>query len=134
MSHNIQFLFIRILKYSPCLCTKHRQGFFYSEIIHPVSTDYLANTVSGVLSCKLYTTDGNTLDDNGGELYAAGMLQVVKTTDEDGNASYTFTDKQERTVLTRQMNGPSSPTPTLYTMPRETCALYCSRSIRKRQI
>lgn len=33
------------------------------------------------------------------------MLQVVKTTDEDGNISYTFTDKQGRTVLTRQMNG-----------------------------
>ena len=72
---------------------------------HPVATDYLANTVSGVLSCKLYTIDGNTLNDNGGNLYAAGMLQVVKTTDEDGNISYTFTDKQGRTVLNRQMNG-----------------------------
>ena len=71
---------------------------------HPVATDYLTNTVSGAQACKLYTTDGNTLSGGSG-YYTSGSLYVVKTTDEDGNISYTFTDKQGRTVLTRQMNG-----------------------------
>ena len=60
--------------------------------------------MSGAQACKLYTTDGNTLSGGSG-YYTSGSLYVVKTTDEDGNISYTFTDKQERTVLTRQMNG-----------------------------
>ena len=73
---------------------------------HPVATDYLTNTstTGDVLLCKLYTTDGNTLSGGSG-YYTSGSLYVVKTTDEDGNISYTFTDKQERTVLNRQMNG-----------------------------
>ena len=71
---------------------------------HPVATDYLTNTVSGAQACKLYTTDGNTLSGGSG-YYTSGSLYVVKTTDEDGNISYTFTDKQGRTVLTQQMNG-----------------------------
>ena len=73
---------------------------------HPVATDYLTNTstTGDVLLCKLYTTSGNTLS-GGSDYYTAGSLYVVKTTDEDGNISYTFTDKQERTVLNRQMNG-----------------------------
>ena len=71
---------------------------------HPVATDYLTNTATGVQACKLYTTDGNTLSGGSG-CYTAGSLYVVKTTDEDGNISYTFTDKQGRTVLNRQMNG-----------------------------
>ena len=71
---------------------------------HPVATDYLTNTATGVQACKLYTTDGNTLSGGSG-YYTAGSLYVVKTTDEDGNISYTFTDKQGQTVLTRQMNG-----------------------------
>ena len=60
--------------------------------------------MSGAQACKLYTTDGNTLSGGSG-YYTSGSLYVVKTTDEDGNISYTFTDKQGRTVLTRQMNG-----------------------------
>ena len=67
----------------------------------------LTNTsITGdVLLCKLYTISGTSLSYHENDYYAAGMLQVVKTTDEDGNISYTFTDKQGRTVLTRQMNG-----------------------------
>ena len=71
---------------------------------HPVATDYLTNTASGVQACKLYTTDGNTLSGGNG-YYTAGSLYITKMTDEDGNVSYTFTDKEDRTVLTRQMNG-----------------------------
>ena len=41
----------------------------------------------------------------GTEFYAANLLNVIKTTDEGNNVSYTFTDKLGRIVLTRQMNG-----------------------------
>ena len=69
-----------------------------------VQTAHLMNAATGELSCKLYTTDGNTLSGGSG-CYTVGSLYITKTTDEDGNISYTFTDKQGRTVLTRQMNG-----------------------------
>ena len=73
---------------------------------HPVSTDYLTNTVSGVLSCKLYTTSGIFLSYHENDYYAAGMLQVVKTTDEDGNISYTY-DKFGR-IATKKLHGSST--------------------------
>ena len=41
----------------------------------------------------------------GSSNYAAGTLQVVKTTDEDGHVSYTFTDRLGRTLLARRMDG-----------------------------
>ena len=62
------------------------------------------STVGNVLSCKLYTTDGETLS-GGTTYYNAQNLYVTKTTDEDGNIGYTFTDKQGRTVLERRING-----------------------------
>ena len=71
---------------------------------HPVTTHYLTNSASGDLSCKLYTTDGSTLN-GGSTTHAAGTLYVTKTTDEDGNVSYTFVDGEERTLLERRMNG-----------------------------
>jgi len=37
--------------------------------------------------------------------YSAGQLYVTKTTDEDNNVSYQFTDQQGRILLTRQMDG-----------------------------
>ena len=70
---------------------------------HPVTTHYLTNSASGDLSCKLYTTDGTTLGSTA--THAAGTLYVTKTTDEDGNVSYTFVDGEERTLLERRMNG-----------------------------
>lgn len=72
---------------------------------HPVSTDYLANsTANAQLNCLNYgVNSADALTNNGS--YASGQLDVVKTTDEDGNVGYTFTDKQGRTVLTRQMKG-----------------------------
>ncbi len=70
----------------------------------PVKTEYLANTTTAPLHCRYYTvSDSYVL--GGGSNYAAGQLSVVKTTDEDLNASYTFTDKLGRIVLTRQMKG-----------------------------
>ncbi|KXT36494.1 hypothetical protein HMPREF2141_01369, partial [Bacteroides uniformis] len=35
----------------------------------------------------------------------SGQLSVIKTTDEDLNVSYTFTDEMGHVVLTRQMKG-----------------------------
>lgn len=72
---------------------------------HPVSIDYLANsTTDARLNCLRYGV-GSTgaLTSNGS--YASGELAMVKTTDEDGNIGYTFTDKLGRTVLSRQMKG-----------------------------
>ena len=71
---------------------------------HGAQTDYLSNTASGVQACKLYAATSTALT-GGSSNYAAGTLQVVKTTDEDGHISYTFTDRLGRTLLTRQMNG-----------------------------
>ncbi len=45
---------------------------------------------------------------------AAGTLSVVRTTDEDGAVSLTFTDKLGRTVVTRQVDGTSTYSDTYY--------------------
>lgn len=72
---------------------------------HPVSTDYLANsTANAQLNCINYSVSSTDALVNNGS-YASGQLFVVKTTDEDSNVSYTFTDKLGHTVLTRQMKG-----------------------------
>lgn len=69
---------------------------------HPVSTSYLTNTASGELSCKLYYVNSSGgLSQRG--MYEACELYVVKTTDEDGNVSYLFSDKLGHQVLSRQV-------------------------------
>ncbi|WP_278706903.1 RHS repeat-associated core domain-containing protein [Bacteroides congonensis] len=50
------------------------------------------------------------VNDNGAlvssnQYYAAGQLYVTKSTDEDNNVEYTFTDKSGHTILTRQISG-----------------------------
>ena len=72
---------------------------------HSVNTDYLANsTANAQLNCINYgVSSAGALTSNGS--YASGQLSVVKTTDEDLNVSYTFTDKMGHVVLTRQMKG-----------------------------
>ena len=68
-------------------------------------TERTVNTETGELSCRLYTvTSGGALS-GGGTNYSAGQLAVVRSTDEDGNISYTFTDKQGRLLLVRRMEG-----------------------------
>lgn len=71
---------------------------------------YLANSVSvGELKCRLFSAGDTrnasdtivTVTANG--LYPAGELIVTKTVDEDGHTSLQFTDKQNRTVLTRSL-------------------------------
>lgn len=71
---------------------------------HPVSTDYLINTATGTLCCKLYKVDtSGSLVQNGN--YAAGSLYVNQAADEDGRLSYSFTDMLGQVVLTRQLLG-----------------------------
>ena len=72
---------------------------------HSVNTDYLANsTANAQLNCINYSvSSAGALTSNGS--YASGQLSVVKTTDEDLNVSYTFTDEMGHVVLTRQMKG-----------------------------
>lgn len=71
-----------------------------------VGFEYLTNTTSGELSCVYFSVTGSgvntTLEKNSN--YAAGQLYVTKTTDEDGNISYEFKDKQGQIVLTRLLN------------------------------
>lgn len=71
---------------------------------HPVSTNYLINTTTEILACKLYEIDDSgSLVQNGN--YPSGSLYVNKITNEDGNPSYSFVDMLGQTVLTREMNG-----------------------------
>ena len=71
---------------------------------HPVGTAYTMNLTSAPYNCTNYSV-GNTgaLVDNG--VFTAAQLFVTQSTDEDGNVSYTFTDKLERTLLERRMKG-----------------------------
>lgn len=71
---------------------------------HAVNTEYLSNTASSPLNCINYGVNASWGLVTG-STYAAGTLNVVKVTDEDGNISYTFTDKHQRQVLVRQMKG-----------------------------
>lgn len=67
--------------------------------------EYLLNTASAPLSCLQYGTNASYALTGGTSGYAPGQLSVVKRTDEDGNVSYTFTDKLGRTLLERRMKG-----------------------------
>ena len=80
---------------------------------HPVRTERLTNGTALPLSCLHYkvNTSSGALTENGN--YAAGELYVQKTTDEDGNVAYTFTDKQGQLLLERRMDG-STPHDTYY--------------------
>ncbi len=71
---------------------------------HPVRTEWLGNTTSGVTACKYYYVNGTSLA-GGSANYGAGTLSVIRTTDEDGAVSLSFTDKLGRSVLERQVDG-----------------------------
>lgn len=75
---------------------------WYSE--HSASTTYLTNNTQSPLNCINYSINSAGTLINGGN-YATGQLYVTQTKDEDKNITYTFTDKQDRTVLVRQMKG-----------------------------
>ena len=72
-----------------------------------VNTVYASNSMgAGVLGCRNFAVATRpvaemTVTSSG--YYAAGSLRMVKTTDEDGKAQWTFTDRSGKTVLVRQM-------------------------------
>ena len=72
---------------------------------HKVTTEYMTNkSGDATLNCpNYYATDGNNFTKTTD--YATGQLYVAKTTDEDGNISYEFTDKSGRVLLQRRMSG-----------------------------
>jgi len=71
---------------------------------HPVATEFMGNSATAQLRCTRYkVTSAGALEASGD--YANGTLNVTRTTDEDGNMSYTFMDKIGRTLLERRMNG-----------------------------
>ena len=70
----------------------------------PVKTEYLVNGSSAPLNCIHYSVNTSYALSASG-VYAPGQLSVVKTMDEDGNASYAFTDKLGRLLLERRLNG-----------------------------
>ncbi|MEI3470082.1 MAG: hypothetical protein V8Q76_16295 [Bacteroides intestinalis] len=64
----------------------------------------MGNSATAQLRCTRYkVTSAGALEASGD--YANGTLNVTRTTDEDGNMSYTFMDKIGRTLLERRMNG-----------------------------
>lgn len=67
---------------------------------HPARMEYLTNIPADSLRCSLYLIDNNDALIRRGD-YRSGELQVTKATDEDGRPTYTFVDKQGRTLLTR---------------------------------
>ena len=86
---------------SPLNRVVRQYGAGNSWAARPVSTDYLTNTATGALACKLYKLDDSGTLTQGGN-YSGGSLYVNKVTDEDGNPSYSFVDMLGQTVLTRQ--------------------------------
>ncbi|MCD8078858.1 MAG: DUF6443 domain-containing protein [Bacteroides sp.] len=83
-----------------------RPGSAWKNADKAIRTEYLTNsTTDANLTCMQYTVNTSTYAVAAGTNYAAGELYVVKTTDEDGKVSYTFTDKQEKIVLQRRLSG-----------------------------
>ena len=71
---------------------------------HPARMEYLTNIPADSLRCSFYFIDDNDSLIRRGD-YRSGELQVTKATDEDGKPTYTFVDKQGRTLLTRLGRG-----------------------------
>ncbi|WP_051697972.1 DUF6443 domain-containing protein [Prevotella sp. 10(H)] len=74
-----------------------------------VKTEYTTNNrtstgaYTGALSCMNLQIEGTTIKNK--EYYADGSLYVTRMTDENGNESYEFKDKQGQVILTRQVSG-----------------------------
>lgn len=70
-----------------------------------IHTTYLTNNSS--YPCALFSSssNGTTISITRSGTYANNTLFVTKYQDEDNNISYEFKDKQDRILLTRQVNG-----------------------------
>ena len=69
-----------------------------------VRTEYLVNEATGALSCGLYLVSSDTSLIRSG-VFPSGSLSIVKTTDEDGDVTLSFTDRLGRKVLERWLDG-----------------------------
>lgn len=68
-----------------------------------VHTQYLMNDTIRPLNCIRYQINNEgTLCEDG--IHEPGELRVIQTTDEDGKSIYTFKDKVNRTILSREMD------------------------------
>lgn len=65
-----------------------------------VVTEYMSNTVSGALVCPWL--EATSVGVRCQRDYAANELYITKVTDENGNVSYTFTNKQGQILMTQQ--------------------------------
>ena len=71
---------------------------------HSKTIVYGTNADAGNWCCAYYYIDAaGKLARNGN--YQAGLLEATEETDEDGHVSYTFTNMQGKTILTREMDG-----------------------------
>ena len=71
---------------------------------HPAGIAYTMNLTSSPYDCTNYSVgDTGGLVNNG--IFMPAQLFVTQITDEDGNVSYTFTDKLDRLLLERRMKG-----------------------------
>lgn len=89
------------------LVEQYSPGVAWQNAGKSVKTEYTTNKgSSGPLSCWMYQVMGEErnayLSKNGA--YPDARLYVTRITDEQKNVSYTFTDKEGRVVLSRQIN------------------------------
>ncbi|MCD8093132.1 MAG: RHS repeat-associated core domain-containing protein [Bacteroides sp.] len=100
-----------VYEYSPLNRVLQQYGPGSAWAQHPVERVYTSNTLETPLLCTKYTVSGSSLVSSGN--YPAGELAVVLTYDEDRHPTYTFKDKDGKTLLIRQMND-SDPFDTYY--------------------
>ena len=67
------------------------------------SEDATADSVLLALVVRIYRVSDTSILSTG--TYPTEALNVIRTTDEDGNVSYEFKDQSDRTLLVRQMDG-----------------------------
>ena len=92
-----------VYEHSPLNRIVEQYGSGNAWAANPVRVNYLVNTASVPLQCRNYTVSSSgTLTD--GDNYVEGELCITESIDEDGHIIYTFTDKFQRVILTRQMN------------------------------
>lgn len=99
----------RLIGYENCPSDKVIRQFGPGELWHrngrAVRMEYTSNTSAAPYDCRIYTTEGDGASVRCKGNYPANELFVVKTTDEDMNPVYIFTDKEGRLILERRMAG-----------------------------
>jgi len=96
----------RMQEYEPCLSGKvlkdYGPGSAWADHNAAVGNGYRGNGSELPFSCRKYTASDDGISLTAAGNYESNQLYVVSTTDEDGNKSYTFKDKEGRLVLERR--------------------------------